>query len=112
MNCGVGLAEIGVQNLRTLINHGLFDSNENVKKGIEKSILKNMKIDDIVKYYENANQLLSLKLLLGEIIEKNIDLTDVFKSFCNKLLYIIDSKVYPVTELIQAQESMSKEISF
>ena len=80
MNCGVGLAEIGVQNLRTLINHGIFNSNENIKKGIEKSIVKNMKIDEIVNYYENANQLLSLKLLLGEILEKNIELTDVFKS--------------------------------
>ena len=112
MNCGVGLAEIGVQNLRTLINHGIFDSNENVKKGIEKSIVKNMKIDEIVNYYENANQLLSLKLLLGEILEKNIELTDVFKSFCNKLLCIIDNKVYASTQLRQCQEYNSQEIEF
>lgn len=104
-NCGIGLGEIGVHTIRTLINHGIFDSKEYVRTTVEKIILKKMKIEDVVKYFENTNQLLSLKLLIGEIIDKNIEVSESFKKYCWKLINTID-------QIINLSNSFSMNSNF
>ena len=69
-NCGIGLCESGVKNLRTIYNKGLNDNNKFVVDEIMKAIMKNYKINDIIDYYENNKKLLSLKITINEFLDK------------------------------------------
>jgi len=69
-NCGIGLCEIGVKNLRTIYNKGLSDNNKFVVDEIMKAIMKNFKINDIIDYYEDNKKILSLKITINEFLDK------------------------------------------
>ena len=90
-NCGCGLVECGVHSIRTLLNYGLFDKNESVRKTIEKRILEKMNVNDIISYFKNSNQLLSLKIMLIDVIEKCLMISPQFKSFCEEIIQNIDN---------------------
>ena len=85
-NCAIGLCLFGVRTLRTLINKGLFDKNQSVRTNIQGAILHFFNVDDIIKYYEEEGQLLSLKILLDEYLAKGQDITLDFFKFSEFLL--------------------------
>jgi HEAT repeat protein len=85
-NCAVGLCLFGVHTLRTLINKGLFDTNKSVRINIQGAIIHFFKIDDIINYYQEKGQLLSLKILLDEYLTKGEDITLDFFKFTKNLL--------------------------
>lgn len=93
-NCAVGLCLFGVHTLRTLINKGLFDNNKSVRINIQGAIIHFFNIDDIIDYYQDKGQLLSLKILLDECLEKGEDITlDFFKfskNLLNKIMNVIN----------------------
>jgi hypothetical protein len=76
----------GVHTLRTLINKGLFDINPSVRTNIQRAILHFFNVDDIIKYYKEKGQLLSLKILLDEYLSKGVDITLDFFKFAEFLL--------------------------
>ena len=85
-NCAIGLCLSGVHTLRTLINKGLFDVNQSVRTNIQGAIIHFFNVDDIVKYYKEKGQLLSLKILLDEYLAKGEDITLEFFKFSENLL--------------------------
>ena len=85
-NCAIGLCLFGVHTLRTLINKGLFDINPSVRTNIQRAILHFFNVDDIIKYYKEKGQLLSLKILLDEYLSKGVDITLDFFKFAEFLL--------------------------
>ena len=85
-NCAIGLCLSGVHTLRTLINKGLFDTNYSVRTNIQGAILHFFNIDEIIKYYHEKGQLLSLKILLEEYLAKGEDITLDFFKFSEYLL--------------------------
>ena len=85
-NCAIGLCLSGVHTLRTLINKGLFDKNQSVRTNIQGAILHFFSVDDIIKYYTEKGQLLSLKILLDEYLAKGEDITLDFFKFSEFLL--------------------------
>ena len=85
-NCAVGLCLFGVHTLRTLINKGLFDSNKSVRINIQGAIIHFFNYDDIINYYQEKGQLLSLKILLDEYLAKGEDITLDFFKFTKNLL--------------------------
>jgi len=85
-NCAVGLCLFGVHTLRTLINKGLFDTNKSVRINIQGAIIHFFNIDDIINYYQEKGQLLSLKILLDEYLSKGEDITLDFFKFTKNLL--------------------------
>ena len=85
-NCAIGLCLFGVHTLRTLINKGLFDNNQSVRNNIQGAIMHFFNIDDIIKYYQEKGQLLSLKILLDEYLAKGEDITLDFFKFSEYLL--------------------------
>ena len=85
-NCAIGLCLSGVHTLRTLINKGLFDKNQSVRTNIQGAILHFFSVDDIIKYYTEKGQLLSLKILLDEYLAKGEDITLDFFKFSEYLL--------------------------
>ena len=88
-NCAIGLCLFGVHTLRTLINKGLFDNNQSVRTNIQGAIMHFFTIDDIINYYQEKGQLLSLKILLDEYLAKGEDITLEFFKFSENLLNII-----------------------
>jgi hypothetical protein len=94
-NCAIGLCLSGVHTLRTLINKGLFDNNQSVRTNIQGAIIHFFSIDDIVKYYKEKGQLLSLKILLDEYLAKGEDITLEFFKFSETLLDIIGNIINP-----------------
>ena len=85
-NCAIGLCLSGVHTLRTLIHKGLFDVNPSVRTNIQKAILHFFSVEDIIKYYKEKGQLLSLKILLDEYLSKGNDIILEFFKFSEFLL--------------------------
>ena len=67
INCGLGLADSGIQNMRTLLL-GLQDKNKNVRNAIEKVMIVKMPISEVVNYFSNEGQLNSLKITVKELV--------------------------------------------
>ena len=89
INCGLGLADNGIQNMRTLLL-GLQDKNKNVRNAIEKVIIVKMPISEVVNYFNNEGQLLSLKFTVKELLEKKNYLQLVTMGYLEKLLSTIE----------------------
>ena len=89
INCGLGLADNGIQNMRTLLL-GLQDKNKNVRNAIEKVIIVKMPISEVVNYFSNEGQLMSLKLTVKELLEKKNYLQLVTMGYLEKLLSTIE----------------------
>ena len=93
LNCAIGLCLSGVHTFRTLINKGLFDNNKSVRTNIQGAILHFFNIDDIVDYFKKKEQLMSLKILLEEYLEKGEDITENFLNFSQILIEQITSEI-------------------
>ena len=91
LNCAIGLCLCGVHTFRTLINKGLFDNNKSVRINIQRAILHFFRVDTIVDFFEKKKQLMSLKILLDEYLEKGEDITESFLKFSQILLGQIDN---------------------
>ncbi len=89
INCGLGLADSGIQNMRTLLL-GLQDKNKNVRNAIEKVIIVKMPISEVVNYFNNEGQLVSLKVTVKELLEKKNYLQLVTVGYLEKLLSSIE----------------------
>ena len=89
INCGLGLADNGIQNMRTLLL-GLQDKNKNVRNAIEKVIIVKMPIFEVVNYFNNEGQLMSLKVTVKELLEKKNNLQLVTVEYLEKLLSSIE----------------------
>ncbi len=88
-NCGIGLAESGVHTLRTLLI-GLHDENETVRNTIEKLIVVKMDINYVIQYFAENGQLLSLKISVKDILEKNKSLSMFTVNYFNQLISAIE----------------------
>lgn len=91
-NCAIGLGEIGVDTLRTLLI-GFHDDDPTVRATVEKIIVSQFAIEDIIGYFsqENSgNQLLSLKVAIKDIINKKYPLNMITVNYFNTLLEEID----------------------
>ena len=86
LNCAIGLCLSGVHTFRTLINKGLFDNNVGVRKNIQGAIIHFLNIEEIINYYKKKDQLMSLKILLNEYLEKGEDITENFLQFSQILI--------------------------
>ena len=89
INCGLGLADSGIQNMRTLLL-GLQDKNKNVRNAIEKVMIVKMPISEVVSYFSNEGQLNSLKITVKELLNKKNNLQTVTIGYLEKLLYSIE----------------------
>ena len=89
INCGLGLADNGIQNMRTLLL-GLQDKSKNVRNAIEKVIIVKMPISEVVNYFNNEGQLESLKITVKELLENKNYLQLVTKGYLEKLLATIE----------------------
>ena len=89
INCGLGLADNGIQNMRTLLL-GLQDKNKNVRNAIEKVIIVKMPISEVVNYFSNEGQLMSLKVTVKELLDKKNYLQLVTMGYLEKLLSTIE----------------------
>ena len=93
LNCAIGLCLSGVHTFRTLINKGLFDNNKSVRTNIQGAILHFFHIDDIITFFKKEKQLMSLKILLDEYLEKGEDITENFLNFSQILISKIASEI-------------------
>ena len=89
INCGLGLADSGIQNMRTLLL-GLQDKNKNVRNAIEKVMIVKMPISEVVNYFSNEGQLNSLKITVKELLNKKNRLQTVTIGYLEKLLSSIE----------------------
>ena len=89
INCGLGLADSGIQNMRTLLL-GLQDKNKNVRNSIEKVMIVKMPISEVVNYFSNEGQLKSLKITVKELLDKKNNLQMVTVGYLEKLLSSIE----------------------
>ncbi len=89
INCGLGLADSGIQNMRTLLL-GLQDKNKNVRNAIEKVMIVKMPISEVVSYFSNEGQLNSLKITVKELLNKKNNLQTVTVGYLEKLLSSIE----------------------
>ena len=89
INCGLGLADSGIQNMRTLLL-GLQDKNKNVRNSIEKVMIVKMPISEVVNYFSNEGQLKSLKITVKELLDKKNNLQIVTVGYLEKLLSSIE----------------------
>ena len=89
INCGLGLADSGIQNMRTLLL-GLQDKNKNVRNAIEKVMIVKMPISEVVNYFSNEGQLQSLKITVKELLNKKNILQMVTVGYLEKLLSSIE----------------------
>ena len=89
INCGLGLADSGIQNMRTLLL-GLQDKNKNVRNAIEKVMIVKMPISEVVNYFSNEGQLKSLKITVKELLKKKNNLQMVTIGYLEKLLSSIE----------------------
>ena len=89
INCGLGLADNGIQNMRTLLL-GLQDKNKNVRNAIEKVIIVKMPISEVVNYFSHEGQLMSLKVTVKELLDKKNYLQLVTMGYLEKLLSTIE----------------------
>ena len=89
INCGLGLADSGIQNMRTLLL-GLQDKNKNVRNAIEKVMIVKMPISEVVNYFSNEGQLQSLKITVKELLNKKNILQLVTVGYLEKLLSSIE----------------------
>ena len=93
LNCAIGLCLSGVHTFRTLINKGLFDNNKGVRTNIQGAIVHFLNIDDIINYFKKKEQLMSLKILLDEYLEKGEDITENFLKFSQILMGQISNEL-------------------
>ena len=89
INCGLGLADSGIQNMRTLLL-GLQDKNKNVRNAIEKVMIVKMPISEVINYFSNEGQLNSLKITVKELLNKKNRLQTVTIGYLEKLLSSIE----------------------
>ena len=89
MNCGIGLSEIGVHTMRTLLI-GLNDDDDNVRNTIEKVIVVKMDINSVIEYFSHFNQLNSLKISIKDILEKNKNLNMFTVNYFYQLIESIE----------------------
>ena len=89
INCGLGLADSGIQNMRTLLL-GLQDKNKNVRNAIEKVIIVKMPISEVVNYFSREGQLKSLKITVKQLLEKKNYLQMVTVGYLEKLMSSIE----------------------
>ena len=89
INCGLGLADNGVQNMRTLLL-GLQDKNKNVRNAIEKVIIVKMPINEVINYFSNEDQLNSIRITVKEILNKKNNLQPTTVGYLEKLLIAIE----------------------
>ena len=89
INCGLGLADSGIQNMRTLLL-GLQDKNKNVRNAIEKVMIVKMPISEVVNYFSYEGQLNSLKITVKELLNKKNQLQTVTVGYLEKLLSSIE----------------------
>lgn len=69
INCAIGLSELGIHNIRTLIQ-GLCDKDSALKREVEKILNSKMPIDAIMHFFtsENSSREAQLQSLLALII--------------------------------------------
>ena len=91
LNCAIGLCLSGVHTFRTLLNKGLFDCNKSVRINIQKAILHFFDVENILSFFEKKGQLMSLKILLEEYLEKGEDISENFLKFSQILLGQIEN---------------------
>ena len=89
INCGLGLADSGIQNMRTLLL-GLQDKNKNVRNAIEKVIIVKMPISEVVNYFSKEGQLKSLKITVKQLLDKKNYLQVVTVGYLEKLMSSIE----------------------
>ena len=89
INCGLGLADSGIQNMRSLLL-GLQDKNKNVRNAIEKVIIVKMPISEVVNYFSKEGQLKSLKITVKQLLEKKNYLQVVTMGYLEKLISSIE----------------------
>lgn len=93
-NCGIGLAELGVHTLRTLLI-GLHDNNPAVRQTIEKVIVSQMNIEDIIKHFSQeesgGNKISSLRIAIREILDKQYPISLFTINYFKQLLGEIEN---------------------
>lgn len=97
MNCAVGLGELGVHTLRTLLV-GLHDENLQVRRTVARVITTKFNIDDILNYYcdsRRESQRMSLKIALKDTVEKDLHLKGDhhYKNFFKDLLTELEKEM-------------------
>lgn len=110
-NCAIGLAELGVHTLRTLLV-GLHDENAEVRKVVERAIVNQMNIRDVLDYFgqdTTGNQIVSLKIAVKDILEKNYQLSMFTINYFNQLLNEI-SKFENDNKGHGSEENVEREI--
>ena len=89
-NCAIGLGELGVHTIRTLLV-GLHDEDDGVRATVEKVIVNMMNIGEVVEYFANeGNQLLSLKIAVKDVLDKKYPLSMFTINYLNQLLEEIE----------------------
>lgn len=89
-NCAIGLGEIGVHTIRTLLV-GLHDEDNGVRSTVEKVIVSTMNINDVITYFSSeGNQLLSLKIAIKDVLDKKYPLSMFTVNYLNQLLEEIE----------------------
>ena len=107
-NCGIGLAESGVHTLRTLLI-GLHDENDSVRNTIEKLIVVKMDINNVIQYFGDNGQLLSLKISVKDILEKNKNLSMFTVNYFNQLISAIERYEMENKDNINSEENKVSE---
>ena len=112
INCGLGLADNGIHNMRTLLL-GLQDKNKNVRNAIEKVIIVKMPISEVVNYFSNEGQLMSLKLTVKELLDKKNYLQLVTMGYLEKLFSTIEEyeENNPLNKNIKKESDNLKNIN-
>ena len=75
--------------MRTLLI-GLHDENDSVRNTIEKLIVVKMDINNVIQYFGDNGQLLSLKISVKDILEKNKNLSMFTVNYFNQLISAIE----------------------
>ncbi len=71
-NSAIGLGGLGIHTFKVIII-GLHDDNFQVRKVVEKTVFDNYRIQDVLNlYYNDRKSLLSLKVSVKDIIEKDL----------------------------------------
>ena len=75
--------------MRTLLL-GLQDKNKNVRNAIEKVIIVKMPISEVVNYFSDKEQLMSIKMIVKELLDNKSYLQPVTVGYLEKLFSAIE----------------------
>lgn len=90
--CAVGLAMIGASTLRTLLI-SLFDESELVRNTVQKHLVSNVTIADVIKEFEGKHShLVSLRIGLRDLLEKQVQLKEPVVKLFNEILVFINNQ--------------------